>query len=546
MDRVDRGLVKLKTAGGAQARLVAALIVVMFAVAGSADGARADTLRPVADAGAGQHGSKRGLTTAKVLRVGGRGRWRSYVRFDGLPAGDMVARAVLRLTPRGPLPSALTVWVARDRSTTERALVRKGIRSTRTVVARWKRPAACRRRPARCRPISIDVTAAARPGRALALVVGSRSRRVARFASREAGLRGSPALLVEVAVATPAPAPAPVAAPAPPRGPSGAVPVAGLWTTAAELATRPTSGAPWAAVKAAADGAPGTASIADQNSDHDINTLAAALVYARTKVAAYRAKAAAGIGAAIGTEQGGRTLALGRNLASYAIAADLIELGNYDAALDGRFRSWLSAVRTEDLGGDTLIATSEQRPNNWGTMAGASRVAADAYLGDTADLDRAATVFRGWLGDRSAYSGFKFGDMSWQVDPGRPVGVQPAGATKDGLDIDGALADDMRRGCALQTPPCPTDYAWEGLQGVVVEARLLSRRGYDAFGWQSSAVLRAVEFLRRLDQVYGGWWASADDTWQPWIVNSAYGTSLPEQSPSSPGKIMAWTDWALG
>jgi hypothetical protein len=350
---------------------------------------------------------------------------------------------------------------------------------------------------------------------------------------------------VQVAVAAPAPSrPSPVAAPLPAA--AAPVAVAGLWTTAAELASRPMSGAAWAAVKAAADGSPGTASIADQNSDHDVNTLAAALVYARTKVAAYRANAAAAIAAAIGTEQGGRTLALGRNLASYVIAADLIELGNYDAALDGRFRSWLTAERSEPLDGDTLISTSEQRPNNWGTMAGASRVAADIYLGDGADLDRAATVFRGWLGDRSAYSGFNFGDMSWQVNPSQPVGVQPVGATKDGLDIDGALADDMRRGCAEQAPPCHTDYAWEGLQGVVVEARLLSRRGYDAFGWGNAAVLRAVQFLRRLDQSYGGWWATADDTWQPWIVNRAYGTALPAQSPSAPGKIMGWTDWALG
>jgi hypothetical protein len=307
------------------------------------------------------------------------------------------------------------------------------------------------------------------------------------------------------------------------------------------------SGASWQALKAAADGSPGTADIADQNSDHDINTLAAALVYARTRIAAYRAKAAAGIGAAIGTEAGGRTLALGRNLASYVIAADLIDLSSFDGgALDNRFRGWLSAVRTENLSGDTLISTSQLRPNNWGTMAGASRVAADVYLGDTADLDRAATVFRGWLGDRSAYAGFNYGDMSWQVDPRNPVGVQPVGAVKNGLNIDGALADDMRRGCALQVPPCHTNYAWEAMQGVVVEAELLYRRGYDAFGWQSRAVLRAVQFLKRLDDAYGGWWAANDDTWQPWLINRAYGTSLPESAPASQGKIMAWTDWVFG
>jgi len=228
------------------------------------------------------------------------------------------------------------------------------------------------------------------------------------------------------------------------------------------------------------------------------------------------------------------------------IAADLIDLGGYDGALDDRFRAWLSAVRTESLDGGTLIETHERRPNNWGTMSGASRAAADAYLGDAADLDRAATVFRGYLGDRGAYAGFAFGDTSWQADPSQPVGVVPTGAVKAGLLIDGALSDDMRRGCAFAIPPCATDYAWEGLQGVVVQAEILARRGYDAFGWQDSAVLRAVEFLDRIDGLFGGWWAASDDAWQPWVINSAYGTRFRVVSPAGAGKIMGWTDWVFG
>ena len=46
----------------------------------------------------------------------------------------------------------------------------------------------------------------------------------------------------------------------------------------------------------------------------------------------------------------------------------------------------------------TLRGTHEQRPNNWGTHAGAARAAVALYLGDTAELSRTATVFRGWLG----------------------------------------------------------------------------------------------------------------------------------------------------
>jgi hypothetical protein len=294
-------------------------------------------------------------------------------------------------------------------------------------------------------------------------------------------------------------------------------------------------------VAAAGSLVPAAADIANQDSDHDVKTLAAALVYARTGDASYRIRAADAIVAAIGTEHGGRTLALGRNLVSYVIAADLIDLKRYDLAKDQQFRAWLSAVRTEELDGKTLISTHEDRPNNWGTHAGASRVAADIYLGDTADLARAAQVFKGWLGDRSAYAGFTYGDLSWQADPAKPVGVNPPGAVKLGHPIDGALPDDMRRGCSVRWPPCETGYAWEAMQGAIVQAELLSRAGYDVWNWQNQALLRATQFLYNLDKEIGGWWAAGDDTWQPWVINKAYGTSF--LAGSGIGKNMGWTDW---
>jgi hypothetical protein len=318
---------------------------------------------------------------------------------------------------------------------------------------------------------------------------------------------------------------------------------AGIWVSREELAGLPMSGPAWQQLKAAADGNLGTPNIADQESSHDVKTLAVALVYARTGTASYRAKATGAILSAIGTEAGGRTLALGRNLVAYVIAADLIDLKTYDAAGDQRFRAWLSAVRKSTLDGKTLVSTHEERPNNWGTHAGASRVAVDMYLGDTADLARAAAVFKGWLGDRAAYAGFKYGDTSWQADSRKPVGVNPFGASKGGHSIDGALPDDMRRGCGFRWPPCQTGYAWEAMQGAVVQARLLSRAGYDAWNWQNKALLRATQFLYNLNQEVGGWWVSGDDQWQPWIINTAYGAHFPAVLPAKPGKNMGWTDW---
>lgn len=319
----------------------------------------------------------------------------------------------------------------------------------------------------------------------------------------------------------------------------------GLWISPADLAALPVAGPAWTRLKSAADGPLGVANIADQNSNHDVRTLAVALVYARTGEARYRTKAANAILAAIGTERGGRTLALGRNLPGYVIAADLIDLKSYDAAQDAQFRAWLSAVRRESLDGLTLIRTHEQRPNNWGTHAGGARIAVDLYIGDTADLARAAAVFHGWLGDRGSYTGFKYGSLSWQANPSAPVGIDPLGARKSGYSIDGALPDDMRRGCAFQMPPCRTNYPWGAMEGALIQAQLLSRAGYDSWAWQDYALLRAAHFLAELDHSYGGWWASGDDTWQPWLINRAYGVSFPAVL-DRPGKSMAWAAWTFG
>ena len=320
--------------------------------------------------------------------------------------------------------------------------------------------------------------------------------------------------------------------------PAGAAPIS-LWLSPAEIAVLPMSGAAWGRVKAAADGALGSPNIADQNSKHDVLTLAVALVYARTLNPAYRAKAANAILAAIGTEAGGRTLALGRNLVSYVIAADLIQLRVYNPADDARFRAWLSAVRRETLDGQTLISTHERRPNNWGTHAGASRVAVDRYLGDAVDLARAAAVFRGWLGERAAYAGFRWGDLSWQCSSSAPVGINPAGCLKSGHSIGGVLPDDQRRSGSFAWPPACENYTWEARQGALVEAQLLARAGYPAWGWSNRALLRSVQW-----SYSNGCAASGDDTWQPALVNRAYGTAYAVGS--GVGKNMAWCDWMFG
>jgi hypothetical protein len=326
----------------------------------------------------------------------------------------------------------------------------------------------------------------------------------------------------------------------------------GMWLTQTELRRLPENGPAWGALKGIADEELRRADLSNEDDKTDTRVLAAALAYARTGEERYRRKAAAGVMEAIGTEDGGRTLGLGRGLVSYVIAADLIKLRRFDSGKDGVFRRWLDKVRLERLSPSsrpTLAATHEVAPNNWGTMAGASRIAADIYLGDRSDLARAAAVFKGYLGDRGAYHGFAYGeDSSWQVDPAAPVGVLPAGAVKDGRRIGGALPDDMRRGCGIRFPPCPTGYPWEAMQGAVVQAELLSRQGYDAWNWGGQALRRAAEFLFALDRANPGkgWAAAGNDTWVVWLLNRRYGTRFRTVTPTQPGRGMGFTDWTHG
>jgi PKD repeat protein len=312
----------------------------------------------------------------------------------------------------------------------------------------------------------------------------------------------------------------------------------GMWTSASELAGLPTTGVAWNGLLADANQSVGTPNVSNQDDDADVIVLAKALVHARTGDAALRQQVIDGCMNAIGTEAGGRTLALGRNLIGYIVAADLVGL---PAAEDAAFRDWLEHCRTGTFDGRTLTTTHEERPNNWGTHAGASRVAAAAYLGDTAELDRCALVFRGWLGDRAAYAGFEWGELDWQADPTRPVGINPRGAMKSGHSIDGVLPDDQRRAGGFVWPPSKENYVWEALQGALAQAVILSRQGYDAWSWSDQALLRAVTWLH--DQC--AFPASGDDTWLPHVVNFYYAADFPAPVPSSPGKNLGWTDWTL-
>jgi hypothetical protein len=313
----------------------------------------------------------------------------------------------------------------------------------------------------------------------------------------------------------------------------------GIVMSQTEIQALPMSGTAWNNLKTKALGSWGSANLKDLNSQHDVYTLAGGLYYARTGDALIRAKTANAIMSSIGTQNGGRTLEPSRNLVSYVVAADLINLREYNATKDAQWRSFLASVRNQVLDGRTIISTHNDRPNNWGTHAGATRVAIAIYLGDTADLQRAATVFKGYLGDRSSYAGFRYGLLDWQYDKTRPVGINPKGAVKNGYNVDGVLPDDQRRGCGFSIPACKENYVWEALQGASIQALLLHRAGYDVFNWQDKALYRATAWLYNVNKFP----PTGDDVYIPWIINKAYGTNFPVVSPVAIGKNFSYTDW---
>jgi hypothetical protein len=311
----------------------------------------------------------------------------------------------------------------------------------------------------------------------------------------------------------------------------------GIWIGADEIAMLPTAGPAWESVAEYARADWGDPAIDDQNSNHDVHTLAGALYAARLRDAAMTERVADALSRVTGTFSD-EILALSRNLLPYVIAADVIGYRS------DRFDRWLEANLSRPghsrAGIDTLLESALRDPSNHGAHARASVVAVARYLGDDDVVGQVAARYRDWLGRSSA--DFEWRELDWQADPARPRGINALGSEIRGVDVDGVLPEEERRSGGFADPPLREPYVWEALQGTIATAELLGRAGFEPWDWEDRALLRALDWL--YDE--NDYPAEGDDVWIPWIVNARYGTAYPTESPTRPGKSVGFSDWTHG
>lgn len=338
---------------------------------------------------------------------------------------------------------------------------------------------------------------------------------------------------------TPEPEPEPEPEPTPIPQPGGDGD--GVVISRAELMALPTTGKAWDAVVASAKSNDGSGiNIGDQNSSEDVSLFALALMAVRTQDNVLIAKARGVLEKSIGSEEGARWLGIGRNGMAVALAADVLGIRS------GPVYEWLKKLATRTLKHNNNDSQVTLRQNAWGSGSNASaqeggvHAALNAYLGNRSELDWNFLAFRRYAGDRTSSHTISSNSDSWQEKPSDPVGIQNKGAVKNGINIDGAISNDMSRGGELKDPPGMTQYPWVGMNGAVLAALILHRQGYPAFEVEDKALLRAATYLKNL----GSSWYDADSRADvKYIINKVYSVNYPVQSPVGASGLVGFSDF---
>ncbi len=346
------------------------------------------------------------------------------------------------------------------------------------------------------------------------------------------------------------------------------------------LAALPTTGTPYAYMKGRADAAMTYMSLSTPDSTSPwlpnyngsgsvtrpgVQTLAAALVYARTGDVRYRDFVIRANRFVIGTENSPSNngtsansivLAVARNIAAYVLAADLVGMdpnttGSRPGHTSTVWRTWLGALRSKMLttSGNcpSLVRCNNERAHNWGTFASPARIAIDLYLDDQADLAVAVSRLKRWLGESTEGLQWKptaHFDLNYACVPAgstwTAVNPSSCGSKKDGM-----LVEDISRSAVTYPSYDSTGigYTTEAFQGQLLAAVLLQRQGYDVFNWGNQALRRVQDWLVREGKPFGN--NSSVEKHPSWIVRHFYGMNYPT-TPAGMGRTFGFTDWLYG
>ena len=163
----------------------------------------------------------------------------------------------------------------------------------------------------------------------------------------------------------------------------------------------------------------------------------------------------------------------------------------------------------------------------------------NVFAGETVHIER---LLLRRLGNWDAYHGFTYGDLAWQAEKTRPVGINKKGAVIAGCNVDGALPEEMRRASTTVSCPPPAGdarmYSWEAMQGATVMMVVCELAGNSMLAEADEAYRRAVTWLKEVAE----WPTDSDDGWQVPLINMLLGTNYPITGGSC-GKGMGWTPW---
>lgn len=363
----------------------------------------------------------------------------------------------------------------------------------------------------------------------------------------------------------------------------------GIWISAEEIRNLPISGqsgcdslcsAAWNGIISRADSNWSGADLSTYSGlDHSQGVWAAALAAARlttepgrsADAQKYRDKAIKALNDVIGTEtpalpeSGGGiddgSLAAARQFLRYVTSADILGYTNWGSGYKGysNYAQYMYRSKFTFRRGDGGKRFCEALgASNGSNMSRATCVALAAFLADKAQLDSSWLAFRRFGGDYGAPITIEFSGSggNWYHNDSSKLGINPKGSTCAGSSYpaDGVIPNDQGRGGNCPTnpnsAPGSTQYPWEGLQGVYAQALMLYRLGYkdssgkNPFQINDSALLRAVQYQKYLQDKFGGsWYDSGRAAWVKHLAYKFYGYKPISYDASDGGRNMSHTQW---